>query len=113
MTKVGTTSLSKRIFSDEDFDRLRAICEENKFGYSIFCGMIVHDVLSSEESIARYVKLTQQFEDDQAPATIAEMKMLKVQLRQYEEELEQLRAFKELALNDVAEYRNTNSAYSR
>ncbi len=108
----NTVSLSRRVFSDEDMDKLRVICDEHKFGYALFCGVVVSDVLSNEESIEKYINLAQQFEDDQAPATIAEMKMLKVQLRQYEEELAQLRAFKETALNDVAEYRN-NNAYSR
>jgi len=70
-------------------------------------------VLSDEESIKKYIAKTRQFEDDQSPATIAEMKMLKVQLRQQEEELQALRAFKEQAksgLNDAAEYTN---AYRR
>jgi len=105
----NTVSLSRRVFSDEDMDKLRVICDEHKFGYALFCGVVVSDVLSNEESIEKYINLAQQFEDDQAPATIAEMKMLKVQLRQYEEELAQLRAFKETALNDVAEYRNNNA----
>ena len=108
----NSVSLSKRVFSDEDMDKLRTICDEHKFGYALFCGIVISDVLSNEELTAKYIAQTQQFEDDQAPATMAEMKMLKVQLRQYEEELEQLRAFKETALNDVAEYRN-NNAYSR
>ena len=110
----NSVSLSRRVFSDEDMDKLRTICDEHKFGHALFCGMIVHDALSSEELTEKYVTMTRQFEDDQAPATIAELKTLKVQLRQYEEELQALRAFKEQAksgLNDAAEY--TNSAYSR
>ncbi len=114
MTTIGTVSLSRRAFSQEDLDRLRLICDNQNFGQGVFCSVIVHDVLSNAELTGKYVRLAQQFEDDQAPATIAEMKMLKVQLRQYEEELQALRAFKEQAksgLNDAAEY--TNSAYSR
>ncbi len=107
----NSISLSRRVFSDEDMDKLRTICDEHKFGYALFCGIVISDVLSNEELTAKYIAQTQQFEDDQAPATMAEMKMLKVQLRQYEEELAQLRTFKETALNDVAEYRNTNNAY--
>ncbi len=113
MTKVGTVSLSRRAFSEEAMNKLQDICENQDFGQGVFCSVIVADVLSNEESIEKYINLAQQFEDDQAPATIAEMKMLKVQLRQYEEELAQLRAFKETALNDVAEYRNTDNAYRR
>jgi len=109
----NTVSLSRRVFSDEDMDKLRVICDEHKFGYALFCGVVVSDVLSNEETVKKYITMTHQFEDDQAPATIEEMKELRAQLRQQEEELAQLRAFKELALNDVAEYRNTNNAYSR
>jgi len=110
-SSVGYPTLSARVISDEEIQKFRAICDENKFSYSMFASIILKDVLSQEEMLKIYIAKAQQFEDDQAPATIAEMKDLRAQLRQQEEELAQLRSFKEQALNDVAEYRN--NVYTR
>jgi hypothetical protein len=109
MTTTGTVGLSKRIFSDEDMDTLRSISEKHKFSYSIFCAVIVHDVLSNEELTEKYIAKTRQFEEDQAPATIEEMKELRAQLRRQEEELEQLRAFKESAKSSLNDAKAVNA----
>jgi hypothetical protein len=96
---TNTVALSRRAFSDEEMDTLRALCDTHKLGYGIFCSVIVSDVLLSEELTQKYLRKAQQFEEDQRPATVAEMKTLREQLRQQEEELAQLRAFKETQLS--------------
>jgi len=35
----NSVSLSKRVFSDEDMDKLRTICDEHKFGYALFVAL--------------------------------------------------------------------------
>lgn len=106
---TSTVALSRRSFSEEDMNKLRAICDEHKFSYGVFCSIAMSDVLSSEELTERYIRKTQQFEDDQRPATMADMKTLREQVRQQEEELQALREFKELARNSINEQKAVNA----
>jgi len=92
-------AIASRALPIEDLRLLRNICDEHKFSYGVFCAVIVKDVLHSQQLLDTYIRMTQQFEDDRKPATIEEMKTLREQLRQQEEELESLRAFKRAAQN--------------
>jgi len=83
--------------TDEEAQKLRTICDERQFPYGVFCGLIVRDVLQSQEQIDKYIQITRQFEEDQKPASIEELKALREKLRQQEQELEQLRRFKKAA----------------
>lgn len=91
---VGYPTVSKRGITLKEVEHLRNICDTHKFAYGTFCAIIVSSVLADEELTKKCIRKTQEFEDDQRPATIAEMKTLREQLRQQEEELAQLREFK-------------------
>ena len=108
MTAIGYPTLSNRVISQEQILKYRTICDEHKLAYSTFCSIIVNDVLDDQELINRYVARARQFDEDQSPATIAELKALRQQVRQQEEELQALREFKELAQNSL---NNTKAAY--
>src|SRR5437899_12859393 len=90
-------TLASRAFSQEELRQLRAICDEHKFSYGTFCSLIIRDVLQSEDLVEKYIHKVQQFEEDQRPASVEEMKVLRQKLRQQEEELEALREFKQAA----------------
>lgn len=84
-------TLANTALPQEELRHLRAICDEHKFSYGVFCALIVHDVMQSEELIDKYIAKTKQFQEDQQPANIAEVRALREKLRQQEAELEALR----------------------
>lgn len=93
---VNLPTLSNRVLSQAEVDRIRAICddEQNKFGYGVFCAIIVRDALNSVESITKYVDMTRQFEEESKPLTVADAQALRQQVRDMKAELEALREFK-------------------
>ncbi len=97
MSTTTGPALSGRVLTSDEVLQLKAVCDEHKFSYAVFCALIVKDVLSSQELLDKYIKVTQQFEDDQRPASVEELKVLRKQLRQQEAELESLRQFKKAA----------------
>lgn len=101
MANYTLPAIASRTLTDEEAQLLRKICDEHQFPYGVFCGIIVKDALQSEERIAHYVKKTRQFEEDQKPASLAELKALREKLRQQEEELEALRQFKQTAQDSL------------
>jgi len=90
-------NMSLRTMTEDEYQLLRNICDEHKFPYGVFCGLIVRDALQSQEQIDKYIKMTLQFEEDQKPASLGELKALREKLRQQEQELELLRQFKRVA----------------
>ncbi len=98
---MSNVAMSWRVLTEDESNRIRKICEEHKFSYSTFLAIIVKDALQSQESINKYIAMTQQVEDDQQPASIAELKALREQLRVQEAELEQLRQFKAAAQDSL------------
>ncbi len=94
-------ALSWRTMTEDEVNQVRSICDEHKFSYGVFCGLIVKDVLQSQELRDKYIKMTLQFEEDQKPASLEELKVLREKLRQQEEELEALRQFKKMAQDSL------------
>lgn len=101
MANTTQLTIAARTLTEDEVQLLRKICDEHQFHYGVFCGLIVKDVLQSQERIEHYIKRTRQFEEDQKPASIEELKALREKLRQQEEELEALRQFKQVAQNGL------------
>src|ERR1700730_1420247 len=91
--------ISTRALTEDEIQQIRNICDKQKFSYGTFCGLIVRDVIHSQELTEKYIQITRQFEEDQKPASIEEVKALREKLRQQEEKLVALRQFK-LAAQD-------------
>lgn len=104
MASTTLPAIAARTLTEDETLLLRKICDEHQFPYGVFCGVIVKDALQSQERIAHYIKKTRQFEEDQKPASIEELKALREKLRQQEEELAALRQFKQTAQDSLSPY---------
>jgi hypothetical protein len=98
MTGTNIT-LSIRVFSEEDCDAFRALCDKHQFAYGQFAAIIVKDALQNAETVNACIEKMKQFNEDHAPASVEEMRALRIKLRQQEEELAALRQFKQMQLS--------------
>lgn len=86
---------------EDQYKRFREICEKNDLPYTTLTNRLIFHALQHPELMNMVVAEAKQWVEDQRPATVEEARGLREENRRLQEELKQLRAFKEQAVGNL------------